>query len=158
MRILGIDFGTRRVGLAASDPSGRLASPYKTLPFADEAQVLDAVTEAIELLEAARVVIGLPFKADGSMSSGTLRALSFGHALASRVTIPVTWVDESFTTSEARHRLREGGKRRTPKEERLIIDQIAATVLVEEYLTVLHEPLRPLPPLPPPTDPESGTK
>lgn len=157
MRILGIDFGTRRVGLAASDPSGRLASPYKTLPFTDESQVLRAVKEAIVLLDAVRVVIGLPFKADGSMSPGTIRALSFAHALAGQVGIPVTWVDESFTTSEARHRLREGGKRRTPQEERQLIDQIAATLLVEEYLTQMSEPIRPLPALPPPPPAQSGT-
>lgn len=150
MRILGIDYGTRRIGLAKSDPSGILASPHKTQPFTDMASALDAVKEAIEALEPQRIVVGLPFKADGSMSAGTVRALEFAHALAQAQSVPVTWLDESFTTAEARHRLRESGKRRTPQEERQIIDQIAATLLVEEYLTQLKEPVAPLPPLPSP--------
>lgn len=154
MRILAVDYGGKRIGLAVSDPSGRLASPFKTLRNEGTALSTAAVLAAAQELSAVRILIGVPVLASGSLGNGARRVLEFAHALAQQTTLPVTWLNESFTTAEAYDRLKsQGGKRRTPQQEREIIDQLAAALLLEEYLAELPEVPRPLPDIPPETAP-----
>lgn len=150
MRILAVDFGGKRIGLAISDPSGRLASPHKTLRNEGTARATAAVLAEAQALSAVRILVGVPVLADGSLGNGARRVLDFAHALAQQTALPVTWLNESFTTAEAYDRLKsQGGKRRTPQQEREIIDQLAAALLLEEYLAELPTIPRPLPELPP---------
>ncbi|MFM7204104.1 MAG: Holliday junction resolvase RuvX [Myxococcota bacterium] len=149
MRILSVDFGTRRTGLAISDPSGRLASPVRTLENRGLEWVVEAVMTARAETGAERILVGVPLLADGSVGEGARRALELAYALQAKAEVPVTWLNEAFTTAEAYARLKSlGGKRRTPQEERKIIDQLAATLLLEEYLGELPCDPRPLPPMP----------
>ncbi len=150
MRILAIDYGRKRVGLAVSDPTGTLASPYQTVPNPGHRKLVPRIAAIALELGAQRVLVGIPRLADGTLGETARRVLAFAHALADQLPIPVTSLDESFTTAEARNRLADAApkKRRSVQQEREFIDQVAAALLLEEYLENLPPEPEPLPPLP----------
>jgi putative Holliday junction resolvase len=137
MRVLGIDIGRRRVGLAISDVSGTLARPLTTLKVADPADAVHRVSaEVLRLaseddgLEA--VVVGMPAKLDGTPTDQTALATDFIAALVGRVDVPVFGRDERLTSREAESRLavRERDWRR--RKEKL--DAAAAAIILQDYL------------------------
>lgn len=149
MRILTIDYGMRRVGLAISDPLGMLASPLKTLETTGRGTLLDTLLQIIQDERVERVVFGLTRQRDGEFGPVARAALSLAWEMHGRSLVPVTWMDEAYSSAEAALRLKSiGGKRRSPQEERKIIDQVAATLLLEEYLLSVPETPLPLPALP----------
>lgn len=149
MRILAVDYGTRRIGLAISDPLGILASPLRTLESGDTERILASLEQIIREERVERVLFGLPKQRDGSYGAVGKAVLVLAAALQGRTPVPVTWIDEAYTSAEAESRLKSmGGKRRTPQEERKILDQVAATLLLEEYLLSIPECPLPLPELP----------
>lgn len=153
MRILAIDYGTRRVGLAVSDPSGTLASPLRTLRNEGSDRLLIDVVTAAEEAGAERILVGLPVRTDGTFGPEVRRILKFAHRLAASIDIPVTGLNEAFTTSEALSRLKHrGGKRQSPTNERRFIDQMAAVLLLEEYLADVPAVAPSLPPVSPPQE------
>ena len=140
-RVLGIDLGARRVGLAISDPTRTLARPLTTLMVNGAGAAVDSVVREVERLCAEEdrlgaIVVGLPRKLDGSASDQTARALAFATALAARTALQVVTVDERLTSREAESRLalRERDWRRRKKR----LDAAAATVILQEYLD--HHP------------------
>jgi putative Holliday junction resolvase len=154
MRILAIDYGQKRVGLAVSDPTGTLASPLRTLQNEGREALLHAVAAAVLEVAPARVVVGLPVRTDGTLRDEARKVLKFAHQLAARIDVPVTSCDEAFTTAEAIARLQSmGGRRRDPRKDRAFIDQMAAVLLLEDYLSQCPATPAPLPPLPPAPEP-----
>ncbi len=147
MRILAIDYGTRRVGLALSDPTGTLASPYRTLRNLGHQHLIDEIATIVHQEQVERVLVGLPLQADGTLGRAAREVLAFAHKLDQVLSVPVTSLDESFTTSEALERLAEVSDRktRTVIAQRNKIDQVAAAVLLEAYLEAVPETPAPLP-------------
>ncbi len=131
-RALGIDFGEKRIGLAISDPSGRLAVPLETLERKNDRAALAELTRLIEAEGVERVVVGEPRNLDGSRGPAAERAAGFAGKLARATGLPCELVDESLTSVEAAERLREAGvdPRRAPSR----IDAIAAQILLQEVL------------------------
>lgn len=136
-RVLGIDVGERRVGLAVSDPTGTLARPLATLSVAGSEDAVARVKLEIDRLAAeddglTSVVVGRPSSLDGSPTAQTGRVEAFITALAGRTTLPVVWMDERLTSREAESRLaiRERDWRR--RKQRL--DAAAAAVILQDYL------------------------
>ncbi len=132
MRALGIDFGERRIGLAISDPDGRLAVPLQTFERRDDRRAARRIAaiareEAVELL-----VLGEPRNLDGSRGAAAERVARFGHRLREATGLPLEWVDEALTSVEARARLRQAGVGRAKAEER--IDAVAAQILLQQAL------------------------
>lgn len=138
MRVLGVDLGARRIGLALSDASGTLASPWRTLPSSGSIDGdADAVASIAAELEAsddglAAIVLGLPVRLDGSPDDQTPRARAFAGALASRVRADVVLRDERLTSREAESRLALREKDWRKRKEK--IDAAAAAVILQEYL------------------------
>ena len=138
MRILGVDFGARRIGLAISDVSGTLAVPLKAVKsFSSFDEAVEAVGAEIEFLMLEEdglgaVVVGLPFGLDGKIHRQTDRAKTFGKALSQRVSIPVEFQDERLSSREAERvlALREKDWRKRKKK----LDAVAAAVFLQEYL------------------------
>lgn len=95
MRYLGIDYGERRIGLAVSDPTGRLALPYRTVPS------LRDVIAAAAAVGAGMVVIGLPLTLDRRESASSRAVRAFAARLGARVQLPIAFEDEAFTTKLA---------------------------------------------------------
>ncbi len=126
---LGVDVGSVRVGVAASDPSGMLASPLVTLP---RARSLDALAALVEAHEAVVVVVGLPRSLSGRSGPAAKLAQTFAHDLSQRLSVPVHLVDERLTTVIASRNLCEQGVR--GKRQRAVVDQAAAVLILQTWL------------------------
>jgi putative Holliday junction resolvase len=131
VRVLGIDPGLKRVGLALGDERDGLASPHKTLERKDDASLLRALLRELVELEIGKVVLGLPLRMNGLEGPEARRARSLGDALAKQGVAVVMW-DERLTTVAAERQLRASGVRAGKKKS--LIDQAAATVLLQSYL------------------------
>ena len=132
MRILAIDPGTVRLGLALSDPSGTIAQPLSVLARRSEAQDLKALTELAERHEVGMIVIGLPRLMDGRLDAAAQQAQAFGDQVARATGRPVAYWDERLTSVAAERYLIEQGKRRSKRRQE--IDRMAATLLLQGYL------------------------
>ena len=137
MRVLGIDVGERRVGLAVSDPTGTLARPLTTLTVADERDALDRVMETVGRLVAesdglATIVVGLPTRLDGSSSPVTARVAAFVDGLRRRTTLPVATEDERLSSREAESRL--AAREPDWRKRKAKLDAAAAAVILQDYL------------------------
>jgi putative Holliday junction resolvase len=141
VRVLGIDVGLRRIGLALSDPTRLLATPWKTIeasgvPFADADRVVAAVEdfgggeESAEAIEA--LVVGHPRRLDGSATELTAHVEALASELRSRLHVPVILQDERLTSHEAEALLARGEKDWRKRKAKL--DATAAAVLLQDYL------------------------
>ncbi len=137
MRVLGIDVGRRRVGVAVSDPSGTLARPLAALAVTSAADAVDRVAaEATRLsLEEdglSAIVVGVPARLDGSPTDETRWVAAFMSALTARVSVPVVGGDERLTSREAESRLAVGEPDWRRRKKKL--DAAAAAVILQDYL------------------------
>ena len=132
MRCLGIDFGERRIGLAISDPEGRLAVPLTTLERRNDRSAIREIAEIARREGVGRLVLGEPVGLDGQRGEAAERVRRFGSRLAEVSGLPVRFVNESLTTVEAQERLRAAGVDLRREPER--IDAVAAQILLEEAL------------------------
>ncbi len=130
-RVLGIDVGTVRVGLAVSDETCTLASPVATIPN-NSRTMWARIAREMEDRDVDRVVIGLPRRLDGSEGDASEHARQFAADLAERTGSPIELWDERFTTTIAERSLIESGVRR--KRRREVIDAVAAAVLLQSWL------------------------
>ena len=130
-RLLGLDLGERRIGLALGDPTGLLASALAVLPSRGRARDVAAVREIAAREEAVAVVVGVPVNMDGSRGPQAEKSHRFGAALEA-AGLPVVYWDERLTTVEAQRYLRDGGMSRQKRRE--TIDAAAAAVLLQSYL------------------------
>ena len=133
-RILGVDFGRARIGIAVSDELGLLAHPVTTIPTSREAakQIADIVREK----NAERVVIGLPRHMNGSEGEAAGEALAFAEKLRKLLPCEVVTWDERLTTIAANRALREGGRK--TRDSRNVVDQVAAQMILQGYLDGLQ--------------------
>lgn len=132
MRVLAIDFGERRIGLALSDPEGRVAVPLDTLVRDDDRQAIREVEEIVKRERVEALVVGEPIKLDGSRGVAAKRVRRFGRRLAAATGLPLRFVDEALTSVEARERLRQAGVDARAAPER--VDALAAQILLQEEL------------------------
>ena len=133
MRALGLDLGTRRIGVAISDDAGTIASPIETLTRGrDHAADHAAVAALVEEWGAGIVVVGLPLSLDGTNGPAATSALAEADELRAALEVPVETCDERFTTVTADHQLREQGVR--GKRRTAVIDQAAAAILLQSWL------------------------
>ena len=135
-RILGIDAGERRVGVALSDELWLLASPATVLDRRPGglAPVLDALSALAHDEGVTRLVVGLPLNADGSLGRQARRAEAFARLAERVVGRPVVLWDERLSTREAEHLARERGLNLRRLRERGQIDALAAAVILQDYL------------------------
>jgi putative Holliday junction resolvase len=149
-RLLALDVGAVRIGIAVSDATGFLASPYTTLHVSrDKQQTWQAIQNLIDETEAEGVVVGLPISMDGQIHAQGQRIQSFAEQLRPHITVPLVYWDERLSTVEAQRllaergqyepgkRQRHGGQRSTQKRRRKPsqeIDALAAAVILQDYL------------------------
>lgn len=135
MRVLGIDFGERRIGLALSDPTGTLASPLPTLRRrAGKRPPLAEVERIIREFQVTEVVMGLPLTPGGGDSpwTGTVRGVAA--KLERRAGVPVHLVDERFTSAQAERTLRSSALPRGKRTEKGRVDAVAAVLILQGWL------------------------
>jgi putative Holliday junction resolvase len=134
-RILGLDAGERRIGVAISDPDRRFALPLRSIEASGGEESIARLVEAEDVTE---IVVGLPLSLSGEASAQTERARAFGRRLEERLGLPVQYWDERLSTQEAMRlggsdrggRGRERRARRVPMDT----DSIAASVVLQAFL------------------------
>ncbi|MEE8885706.1 MAG: Holliday junction resolvase RuvX [Eubacteriales bacterium] len=136
MRILGLDYGSKTVGVAVSDPLQITAQALETIRRPRETKLRQTVARVKELCDkydVERIVLGLPVHMDGGMSESAEKALAFRDMIAKRTGLPVIMWDERLTTAASDDILDEAGIR-DRHERKAVIDQIAAGIILQEYL------------------------
>jgi putative holliday junction resolvase len=132
-RVLGVDVGTVRVGVALSDPTGTLASPLETLKRAKSHTDLDRLAALVVEHEVTEVVVGEPVHLSGASGASAEDAANYAQELADRIpNVPVILIDERLSTVTAASHLREGGI--DSRKQRSVIDQAAAVVILQQFL------------------------
>mgnify|MGYP005846374537 CR=1 FL=1 len=146
MRTLAIDLGTRRVGLALSDESGRWATPLEVLEVASPVHATELVLPVIRREGVGRVVVGVPLNMDDSPGAPARQTVAWGHALARAVGgIELVFVDERLSSFEADQQLahrRRAGERLTHARKKRQRDAVAAAGFLQAYLDGRLPPLR----------------
>ena len=132
-RVMGVDVGKVRVGLALSDPSRTLASPLETVRRAKDGSDLERLAALVEEHEVTEVVVGDPKHLSGASGASAKDATAYSRALAGRLgEVPVHLLDERLSTVTAANHLREGGL--DSRRQRPVIDQAAAVVILQQFL------------------------
>jgi putative pre-16S rRNA nuclease len=132
VRILAIDPGTVRLGLALSDPSGTIAQPLSVLARRTPSEDLKALAILVDQHEVGMIVIGLPRTMNGRLEAAAQQAQAFGAEVARATGRPVAYWDERLTTVAAERYLIDQGKRRGKRRQE--VDRMAATLLLQGYL------------------------
>jgi putative Holliday junction resolvase len=132
VRILAIDPGSRRVGLALSDPTATIAQALTTIPAEPAATLADRIVQIARSNDAERIVVGLPLRLDGSRGPEAKAAQDLAGAIRKESGLPVELVDERLTTVAAERSLIAGGVRRDKR--RLSVDRVAATLMLQAHL------------------------
>jgi putative Holliday junction resolvase len=132
MRILALDYGSKRMGVALSDPTGTLAKPLPFLPTKGDIKLAREVVALAAKEQAGLILLGLPRHMNGSLGESAEQVQAFAVALGQATKIPVKLVDERLSTVQASRQLQEAGH--DSRRQRGRIDSEAAAVLLQAYL------------------------
>jgi putative Holliday junction resolvase len=132
MRIVGLDVGERRIGVAVADEGVRVALPVTVVERRELPADLDAIARLVQEQEAEAVVIGLPISLNGSLGPQAEAVKSFGQDLAARLSLPIEYWDERLSSVEAQRRLASAGHRGPKAKARR--DAAAAAIVLQSYL------------------------
>ena len=135
-RILGIDYGRKRTGLAVTDPLQIVASALGTVPTHTLEQY---VTDYVNREQVERIVIGLPTQLNGQPSESMRYITPFVNRLKKLLPhIPVVMYDERFTSTMAHQAMIDGGMKKSDRRDKARVDSIAATIILNDYLSSIH--------------------
>ena len=132
MRILGVDVGERRVGIAISDEAARFAVPHSVLDDRDVKRSTAATAQIVREEAVGKVIVGLPLLPSGDDSASTRQARLYAEALGAQIDVPLEFFDERLSTYEAQSSLRQAGI--NARKARKRIDAHAAAVILQSYL------------------------
>lgn len=132
MRILALDHGAKRIGIALSDELKLIAQPLEFVPAEPFAKFLERLTQLLEEKEVELILVGLPRNMDGSYGPAALKVREFIATLNTSVSVPIQTWDERLTTVQANRFLIQGGVRREKRKEK--VDKMAAAILLQSYL------------------------
>ena len=131
-RLLGIDYGEKRVGVAISDPTGTIASALDTILFKSKEDLFQQLKKRIALEDIAGVVVGMPFGMKGQVTAQTETVQKFISELRGQLSVSVNSTDERLSSVEAGRVLREQGHQ--PSRNKAMVDSIAAAIILQSYL------------------------
>ena len=135
MRVLAIDHGSKRMGIAVSDELKSIALPLEFIPSEPFAAFITRLKELIRLKEVEMILVGMPRNMDGSYGPAALKVEEFVAVLKETVAIPIKTWDERLTSAQANRFLIAGDVRRNKRKEK--VDQTAAAILLQSYLDSL---------------------
>lgn len=131
-RVLGLDVGERRIGVALSDAGGHLASPLTTIGAQPQAQALEHIVRLAREYGVSEIVVGLPLTLRGEIGPQANSVRAFAATLEAVVNLPIQLFDERLTTAAAEQLLRDLGVK--PEKRKQQIDQVAASIILQDYL------------------------
>tara|TARA_B100001013_G_scaffold290423_1_gene190253 strand:- start:738 stop:1178 length:441 start_codon:yes stop_codon:yes gene_type:complete len=132
LRLLALDLGALRIGLAVSDPEGKIVVPAGHIQRTKLAEDIRRVLNAAGERRVEGVVVGIPYSLNGETGTQAKRALVFAKALRKQTSLPVHETDESYTSVEAEALMREAGQQ--PSRERAAVDEAAAVLILKRFL------------------------
>lgn len=132
MKCLGMDLGSKTLGLATSDKLGVIASPYKTIRYDNMESLIDEVIDLIDELKIKTLVLGYPKNMNNSTGESVERVLKFKNMLEEKSNMEVVLIDERLSTVEAEKYLLDEDKSRSSRKK--IIDAVAASIILDTYL------------------------
>lgn len=132
MRVMALDVGERRIGVAVCDPLGITAQGVETYTRKGEVRDEAHFDELLQTWQVERLVVGLPRHMNGDEGDSAQKARAFGDALSARYGLPVTYVDERLTTVAAHRALSEGNANH--KKRKNAVDMLAAVMILQSYL------------------------
>ena len=132
MRVLAIDHGTKRMGIALSDPSGIVATPLEYVPAEPFAGFLARLKELIREKEVSLILIGMPRNMDGSYGPAAAKVQEFVAVLKENIAVPIRTWDERLTSAQANRFLLQADVRRKDRKEK--VDKAAAAILLQSFL------------------------
>jgi len=135
MRILALDHGTKRIGVAVSDELKMIAQPLEFIPAEPFTDFLKRLKEIIKEKEVDVILLGMPRNMDGSFGEASMKVEAFVGVLRNAVTVPIQTWDERLTSAQANRVLLLGGVRRDKRKEK--VDKMAAAILLQSYLDSL---------------------
>jgi len=135
MRILALDHGTKRIGVAVSDELKMLAQPLEFIPAEPFSDFLIRLKELLEEKQVELVLVGMPRNMNGSYGPAALKVEEFVAVLSRAITVPIKTWDERLTSAQANRYLIEGNVRREKRKQK--VDQMAAAILLQSYLDSL---------------------
>lgn len=136
-RVVALDVGERRIGVAACDPLGIVVRAVGVVQAEPRERAIAEISKIVQDEEAVLLLIGLPFTLRGEQGTQAQRVIAFAEALAQVVKVPQVFRDERFTSVEAQRIIDErGGKRKKKKNQRRgEVDEVAATLILQDYLS-----------------------
>jgi putative Holliday junction resolvase len=132
MRILALDHGSKRIGVAVSDETKTIAQPLEFIPAEPFANFLARLKKILAEKEIELVLVGLPRNMDGSYGPAAQKVQTFVAELKNAISVPIKFWDERLTSSQANKILIQGGVRRDKRKEK--VDKMAAAILLQSYL------------------------
>ncbi len=135
MRILGIDYGSKRIGLSVCDELGFTAQGLATITRKNKEKDMEEISRFVEKYNVEKIVIGFPIRLDGTEGIQCEKVNRFAGILETRFSIPVIKWDESLSTKEAETILIEANMSR--KKRKKVVDKLAATIILQGYLDYL---------------------
>ncbi len=143
MRLLGLDVGDVRIGVAVSDPTGTVVEPLTTIKAGTRAAAIEKIAELVELESVGEVVVGTPVSLDGEVGPQARKIRAFTDLLAERISKPVRMWDESYSSLAADRIMGESGVGKRKKKGKR--DSVAAAVILREYLQGTRSTVAPQP-------------
>jgi len=131
-RVVAVDLGTRRIGVAVTDGLRMTAQPLATIARHGGQRDLDAIADVVKRYQAGRVVVGLPLSPEGEVGRAARSVQAFVERLRGVLAVPIDLIDESFTTVEAQDVLLQADLSRARRKE--VVDRVAAAVILRRWL------------------------
>ena len=131
-RIMGIDYGDVRIGIALTDLLKMIASPYEVYKTVSRKKDIEHIVEIIKSMQVEKIVIGLPLNMDGTEGERAEVTKKFGEQLFNASMVPIVYQDERLSSVEAEDYLLEANVKREKRKG--LIDKISASIILEEYL------------------------
>ncbi|MBT3756157.1 MAG: Holliday junction resolvase RuvX [Candidatus Cloacimonetes bacterium] len=129
-RLMGIDYGEVRIGLALSDPLQIISQPLKVI--GNNGDTFSEINKIVKSKEVGKIILGLPQNLSGEDTKKTIEVREFAEILKSKVDVPVIFWDERYTSVEANEELKQMGY--TIAESRKVVDKVAASIILKSYM------------------------
>ena len=131
-RLMGIDYGEVRIGIALSDPLQIISKPYEVLHNSNDEKVWEELLKIVNEKKVGKIILGLPLNLKSQDTKKTIEVREFADELKKRIDIPLIFQDERYTSVDANETLKKMGY--SIKESRKVIDKVAASIILKNYM------------------------